>query len=183
MGSPAAVRRIHPPCAIACSRSDRGANSSTVSKVSATVERSGSTRSIREDKVRTLIRTTWLTGPNDDSPAIPPVPWTTPGDGASTDPAVGAAIADPADGLDPPDCVADGEPAGTTGAACGEVNTDGGANPDGRGPAGSISSGRRGWTSAGPGPAVSARDERTGRLPDAGSTGSITIPHHRRADR
>src|SRR6478735_8114469 len=98
MGSPAAVRRIHPPCAIACSRSDRGANSSTVSKVSATVERSGSTRSIREDKVRTLIRTTWLTGPNDDSPAIPPVPWTTPAGGASTDPAVGAAIADPADG-------------------------------------------------------------------------------------
>src|SRR6478752_2708020 len=151
MASPAAVRRIHPPCAIACSRSDRGASSSTVSSVSAMVDRSGNTRSIREDRVRTLIRTTWLTGPKDASPAIP-VPGRCAAGGARTDAVADGASTDPLAGS--PTTVAGGGPGGNPpSAACGAaggatdgVNTDGGANPDGRGPAGSISSGRGGWT-------------------------------------
>jgi hypothetical protein len=79
-----------------------------------------------------LTRTTWLTGPNDASPGTTaPPPLTVP---ASTDGVAGGVM------------IAGGEPAGVAllpGCWVAGDSTDGGANPDGRVPAGSISSGRR----------------------------------------
>jgi hypothetical protein len=53
---------------------------------------------------------------------------------------------------------------GLSDVPAGGVIAGGGANPDGRAPAGSMSSGRR----------------VSGRVPAAGSTGSITIPVDRK---
>ena len=90
------------------------------------VDRSGSTRSIREDRVRTLTLITWLTGPNDASPGT-----ALPAAGETAVPArtdgVPTAVIDDAGAP-----AADAAPAAGGWPVAGWPSTEGGANPDGR---------------------------------------------------